>query len=332
MLTTVTGVAGSGKSTLVSTVLPRQHPDVVIVDQSAIGISLRSVPATYLDVMDPIRAMFAAATGQDAGLFSFNSAGLPQLQGRGIIQTDLATSTPSPRRARSAAASGTGRRPSRTPSATAPSSRRAGHDHRRRAAVFTEPDIKQRLALLSEVGLGYLTLGQPLCPPCRRASASASSWPHPATRDRHRVRAGRAHHRPAHVRRGRLLALMDRLGRRGQHGHRHRARPRRRPALRLDHRHGPEAGRHGGRVVFEGTPRDLLRATRLATPRGVWPGSGGVLPPGGGMTEGAGADREVAEWFQMRVSALRYYDGRGPADHPAAQPAAATSPRPTCAG
>ena len=59
MCAVVTGVAGSGKSTLTSRALPIQHPEVKIIDQSAIGGSIRSNVLTYLDISDQIRNMFA---------------------------------------------------------------------------------------------------------------------------------------------------------------------------------------------------------------------------------------------------------------------------------
>jgi excinuclease UvrABC ATPase subunit len=91
VLTVVSGVAGSGKSTLATTVLPRAHPDVVVVDQSPPRGSRRSTPASYLGVLDPVRAAFAAAHGVAAALFSPNSDGAcPACRGRGVIETDLA--------------------------------------------------------------------------------------------------------------------------------------------------------------------------------------------------------------------------------------------------
>src|SRR5690606_7377965 len=75
ILTVVTGVAGSGKSTLINQVFLRQHPDAIVIDQSAVGVSTRSNPATYTGIMDDVRKAFAAANKVNAGLFSFNSKG-----------------------------------------------------------------------------------------------------------------------------------------------------------------------------------------------------------------------------------------------------------------
>jgi excinuclease UvrABC ATPase subunit len=81
VLTSITGVAGSGKSSLINEAFLRQHPDAVVIDQSAVGTTTRSNPATYTGVMDDIRKVFAAANKVDAGLFSFNSKGARILQG-----------------------------------------------------------------------------------------------------------------------------------------------------------------------------------------------------------------------------------------------------------
>ncbi|GAB7051707.1 ATP-binding cassette domain-containing protein [Catenuloplanes indicus] len=90
-LTVVTGVAGSGKSSLIHGSLPRLYPDAVLLDQSAIKGSRRSTPATYTGVLDPLRKAFAKANGVNAALFSANSAGAcPRCGGVGLIYTDLA--------------------------------------------------------------------------------------------------------------------------------------------------------------------------------------------------------------------------------------------------
>ncbi|MBB5786724.1 ATP-binding cassette domain-containing protein [Jiangella mangrovi] len=91
VLTVVTGVAGSGKSSLVRGHLPAVRPDAVMLDQSAIRGSRRSSPATFTGVLDPIRALFARSTGAPAAMFSPNSTGAcPECQGAGVIFTDLA--------------------------------------------------------------------------------------------------------------------------------------------------------------------------------------------------------------------------------------------------
>ena len=90
VLNVVTGVAGSGKSSLIHGSIPRSA-NVVSVDQAAIRGSRRSNPATYTGLLDPIRAAFAKENGVKAALFSANSAGACQsCNGAGVIYTDLA--------------------------------------------------------------------------------------------------------------------------------------------------------------------------------------------------------------------------------------------------
>jgi len=90
ILTVVTGVAGSGKSSLIHGYLANRE-DIVIADQSAIRGSRRSNPATYTGVLDPIRTAFAKENGVKASLFSANSEGAcPNCKGAGVIYTDLA--------------------------------------------------------------------------------------------------------------------------------------------------------------------------------------------------------------------------------------------------
>ncbi len=95
VLTAVTGVAGSGKSSLISESFRSSYPGAIFVDQSPIPTSSRSTPATYLGLMDPIRKLFAKVNGVDAGMFSFNSKGAcEECQGRGVIITELAYMDP----------------------------------------------------------------------------------------------------------------------------------------------------------------------------------------------------------------------------------------------
>lgn len=90
LLTCVTGVAGSGKSSLIHQCFLRQFPNSIVIDQSAIGRSSRANPATYIGVFDLIRKEFAAVTGADASLFSFNSKGAcPKCNGQGMINFEL---------------------------------------------------------------------------------------------------------------------------------------------------------------------------------------------------------------------------------------------------
>jgi len=90
VLVAVTGVAGSGKSSLIHGCLPRTDPSVTVIDQSAIRGSRRSNPATYTSILDPIRTAFAKANGVKPALFSANSEGAcPNCNGLGKTYTSL---------------------------------------------------------------------------------------------------------------------------------------------------------------------------------------------------------------------------------------------------
>lgn len=90
VLTVVTGVAGSGKSTLINDVFLSLHPEAIVIDQSSIGVSTRSNPATYTGIMDDVRKAFASANKVSPGLFSFNSKGACEnCQGLGVVYADM---------------------------------------------------------------------------------------------------------------------------------------------------------------------------------------------------------------------------------------------------
>ena len=91
VLTVVTGVAGSGKSSLVNGVLPERYPECVVIDQKPVHVSRRSNIATFTGIFDEIRQRLAQANGLSPTLFSFNSKGVcPVCRGLGVIYTDLA--------------------------------------------------------------------------------------------------------------------------------------------------------------------------------------------------------------------------------------------------
>jgi excinuclease UvrABC ATPase subunit len=90
LLTCVTGVAGSGKSSLIHECFARQYPDAIVIDQSPIGKSSRANAATFIGVFDLIRKEFAVATQTNASLFSFNSKGAcPKCNGQGVLSFEL---------------------------------------------------------------------------------------------------------------------------------------------------------------------------------------------------------------------------------------------------
>lgn len=91
VMTVIAGVAGSGKSSLMEHFMSHSDTPVIFIGQKNIGINLRSTPATYLDISDPIRHLFARASHESIQLFSFNSRGAcPACKGKGIIVSDMA--------------------------------------------------------------------------------------------------------------------------------------------------------------------------------------------------------------------------------------------------
>jgi excinuclease ABC A subunit len=163
VLTAVSGVAGSGKSSLIQGCLPQSYPDTIIIDQNLARGSRRSNTATYTGILDNVRKAFAKANSVDAALFSANSKGAcPDCNGLGVIYTDLAHLDPMV-----------------TTCETCEGKRFLPEvlDHRLRGrsisdvyemsiseavGFFTEAAIAKILGGLDDVGLGYLTLGQPL--------------------------------------------------------------------------------------------------------------------------------------------------------------------------
>lgn len=262
VLVVVTGVAGSGKSSLVEGSISRRE-DVVTIDQSAVRGSRRSNPATYTGLLEPVRKAFAKANGVKPALFSANSEGAcPTCKGAGVIYTELSfmetVSTPCEdcggtrfqaevldyrlgdlniaqvldlpvERARAFFADG----PARTPAA---------------AAI---------LARMQDVGLGYVSLGQPLTTLSGGERQRLKLATHlgekggvlvldEPTTGLHLADVEN------------LLGLLDRIVDSGK------------SVIVIEHHQavmahadwiidlGPGAGHDGGRVVFEGTPADLV--------------------------------------------------------------------------
>jgi excinuclease UvrABC ATPase subunit len=264
LMTVVTGVAGSGKSSLIHGSLPRDA-GVVTVDQSAIRGSRRSNPATYTGLLDPIRTAFAKANKVKPALFSANSEGAcANCNGAGVIYTDLAM--------------------------MAGVATKCDHcgGKRFQAAVLEYKldgkDISEVLAMsvaeardffgsgpahavldrMAAVGLGYLSLGQPLTTLSGGERQRLKLAIHMA--DKGGVYVLDEPTTGLHLADVQhLLGLLDRLVDSGK------------TVIVIEHHQavmahadwiidlGPGAGSDGGRVVFEGPPRDLVDSADTLT-------------------------------------------------------------------
>lgn len=163
VLTVVTGVAGSGKSSLIQVALPAAYPDTIIIDQTLARGSRRSNTATYTGILDNVRKAFAKASGEPAALFSANSKGAcPDCNGLGVIYTDLAHLDPMV----TVCETCNGKRFTEEVLAHKLRGRSISDVYEmsveEAGAFFTEPAIARTLGGLTDVGLNYLTLGQPL--------------------------------------------------------------------------------------------------------------------------------------------------------------------------
>ncbi|WP_327580883.1 excinuclease ABC subunit UvrA [Nonomuraea sp. NBC_00507] len=257
VLTVVTGVAGSGKSSLIHGYVAGLE-GVVVADQSPIRGSRRSNPATYTGLLDPIRAAFAKANGVKAGLFSANSEGAcPACKGIGLIYTDLAMMAG----VASVCEECEGKR--FTPKVLTYTLRGKnisevlGMSVAEAREFFPTGQSSTILERLAAVGLGYLGLGQPL------NTLSGGE------RQRLKLAINMARNGTTYVLDepttglhladvDQLLALLDRLVEDGN------------TVIVIEHHQavmahadwiidlGPGAGHDGGQVVFAGPPAELV--------------------------------------------------------------------------
>ena len=236
VLVAVTGVAGSGKSSLIHGCLPRVDPKVTVVDQSAIKGSRRSNPATYTGMLDGIRKAYASANGVKPALFSANSEGAcPDCRGLGLIYTDLAMmagvvticETCGGKRFTDEVL-GYKLRDKNISEVLEMSVEDA-------QAFFTEKPIRVMLDRLSDVGLGYISLGQMLNTLSggerQRLKLAIEMSGDADVFVLDEPTSGLHMHDVDN-----LIGLMDRLVEIGSDGDRDRAQPGRRRACRLGHR------------------------------------------------------------------------------------------------
>ncbi len=269
VLCVLTGVAGSGKSSLVhGSVAGRDG--VVVIDQGAIRGSRRSNPATYTKLLDPIRKAFAKANGVKPALFSSNSEGAcPTCNGAGVIYTDLGVMAT----VESTCEECEGKRFQASVLEYTLGGRNIAEalamPVSEATAFFSSGDAKvpaahKILSRLTDVGLGYLTIGQPLTTlsggerqrlklATRMAEKGGVYVLDEPTSGLHLADVEQ------------LLGLLDRLVDSGK------------SVIVIEHHQavmshadwiidlGPGAGHDGGRIVFEGTPADLVAARSTLT-------------------------------------------------------------------
>lgn len=271
VLTVVTGVAGSGKSSLINEIFLSQHPDAIAIDQSRVGANSRSAPATYTGIMDDIRKAFAKANGVKPGLFSFNSEGAcPNCNGLGVVYTDLAFmegfTTPCEicegRRFKAEVLAYQLRGASISDVLEMTSEEAL--------AFFTEPKVRKVVQAMNDVGLGYLKLGQPLS----TLSGGEGQRLKLAT-ELHKQGSIYVMDEPTtglHLSDiGLLMGIIDRLV---DHGNtvvviEHHLDVIRQADWIIDL--GPEGGHAGGEVLFSGPPNDLRQCERSLTAQYIQP-------------------------------------------------------------
>ncbi|MFJ4091138.1 ATP-binding cassette domain-containing protein [Kitasatospora sp. NPDC089913] len=269
VLVVVTGVAGSGKSSLVHGSVPPGE-DVVSVDQSPIRGSRRSNPATYTGLLEPIRKAFAKANGVKPALFSPNSEGAcPTCNGAGVVYTDLAMMA--------GVATTCEDCEGRRFDASVLEYRFGGKDISEVLAMpvaeavsfFAEgeartPAAHRILTRLADVGLGYVSLGQPLTTLSGGERQRLKLATHMG--DKGGVYVLDEPTTGLHLADvEQLLGLLDRLVDSGK------------SVIVVEHHQavmahadwiidlGPGAGHDGGRIVFEGTPAELVAARNTLT-------------------------------------------------------------------
>ena len=257
VLTAVTGVAGSGKSSLACHEFVRAYPDAIVIDQKPIGTSIRSTPATYTGVMDEIRKLFAKENKLSASWFSFNSkGGCPVCKGTGKITYDMAFAEPVTVKCEECG----GRRYNEK----ALSCTYKGKNIEEVMALtiaqaldfFEDDKIRKPLKTLCDIGLGYLTLGQPTGTlsggEIQRIKLASELHKEGKTFVLDEPSTG-LHHQDV----GLLLKLFRRLVSQNN------------TVIIVEHRPeliaqcdwiidmGPEGGANGGRVIAQGTPAEI---------------------------------------------------------------------------
>ena len=260
VMTVVTGVAGSGKSSLINQVFLSQYPEAVVIDQAAVGVSTRSNPATYTGIMDDVRKAFASVNKVSASLFSFNSKGACEnCQGLGVTYTDLGFMDG----VKSPCEVCQGKRFKDEVLAYKLNGKSISDilamSVRQALEFFEIKEVVRKLQAMSDVGLEYLSLGQPLSTlsggECQRIKLASELHKKGSIYVLDEPTTGLHMSDISH-----LLGIMNRLVDAGN------------TVIVIEHNldviknadwiidMGPEGGSKGGTVMFEGTPHQLLSA------------------------------------------------------------------------
>ena len=268
VLTVVTGVAGSGKSSLIRDVFAKTYEDrVILVDQSPVTATGRSTPATFLGFFDEIRKVMGQANGVEASLFSFNSKGAcPVCKGKGSIVTELVFMDP----VTTVCEACEGSRYSQE----ALSYRYQGKSIVEILRMSAEealdffrdiPKLRKALQAMVEVGLPYLSLGQPLSTLSggERQRVKLAKYLDKKKGNIYVLDEPTTGLHASDVRN--IMELLDSFVRRGN------------TVIVIEHNLdvmkqadylidvGPDGGTAGGEIVFTGTPREMAEHGRTIT-------------------------------------------------------------------
>ncbi len=265
IFTCVTGVAGSGKSTLVNYVFAQEFPESIRIDQTPVGANIRSNSATYTGIMDTIRQIYADANSVSASLFSYNSDGAcPKCKGTGILEVNLSFMD----NVQTVCDECDGKRYKQEV---------LGYTYKDKNIVdvmamtitealefFEHKDITSKLKSLVEVGLSYMTLGQPLSTlsggECQRLKLAKELNKKGNIYIMDEPTTGL---HMSDIRN--IIDIIERLVEKGN------------TVIVIEHNLdiirsadwiidlGPDGGSRGGEIVFEGKPEDLSRCKRSIT-------------------------------------------------------------------